>query len=222
MNKSYITEHAKTLCNSCRYDLLVLGTSNFRLLSIWCLGEGWFRWPFRRYKQHCKVHLLILFLLIKPLYGFSLPWWLQLRWSLRTFIFPFSASARTSYSSTYHSSDTVAWNRDEKWVTKCSNVNNQGDVATKYSEKGYVQQEAYLEATDLLINLSNQPMEELDVIKRWCTLLHEDTTNIIPIRWTKQLRGIWTVTSRDLVLMAELVYRNVMCSMKITSILLAL
>ena len=42
-----------------------------------------------------------------------------------------------------------------------------------------MQRGAYLEAMNLLINLSNQPMEELDVIKRWCTLLQEDTENVM-------------------------------------------
>jgi hypothetical protein len=42
-----------------------------------------------------------------------------------------------------------------------------------------VQREAYLEAMNLLINSSNQPMEKLDVIKRWCPLLQEDTANVM-------------------------------------------
>lgn len=42
-----------------------------------------------------------------------------------------------------------------------------------------MQRGAYLEAMNLLINLSNQPMEELDVIKRWRTLLQEDTENVM-------------------------------------------
>lgn len=39
--------------------------------------------------------------------------------------------------------------------------------------------EAYLEATNLLINLNHQLMEELDMIKRWCTLLQEGTENVV-------------------------------------------
>lgn len=44
---------------------------------------------------------------------------------------------------------------------------------------GYQQQEVYLEATKLLIDFNNQLMEELDMIKRWCTLLQEDTENAV-------------------------------------------
>ena len=61
---------------------------------------------------------------------------------------------------------------------------------------------------NLLINLSNQPMEELDVIKRWCTLLQE--TQQCLMRLPKKLRDTLTQTFRGLaVLMVELVYRNV-------------
>lgn len=48
---------------------------------------------------------------------------------------------------------------------QCCYVSNRGDFAMKYLEKG-MGNKNYLEATDLLINLSNQPMEELGVIKR--------------------------------------------------------
>jgi hypothetical protein len=43
----------------------------------------------------------------------------------------------------------------------------------------WAKKEAYLEATNLLINLNHQLMEELDMIKRWCTLLQEGTENVL-------------------------------------------
>ena len=62
---------------------------------------------------------------------------------------------------------------------KCCYISNQGDSAMKYLEKGICPTTDYQEAMNLLINLSNQPMEELDVIKRWRTLLQEDTENVM-------------------------------------------
>ena len=130
------------------------------------------------YKQALQSVSPNSFPLSWPLYEFSLPWRLQPRWSLHTFIFPFSASARTSYSSTYHSSDTVAWNSDTR-ITNAATLAIKMILQWNVWRKGYVQRGAYLEAMNLLINLSNQPMEELDVIKRWRTLLQEDTENVM-------------------------------------------
>ena len=167
--------------------LLVFPVSDSRALGAW--QNTWLRWSHHvchaikillgHYKQALQSVSPNSFPLSWPLYEFSLPWRLQPRWSLHTFIFPFSASARTSYSSTYHSSDTVAWNSDKKWITNAATLAIKMILQWNVWRKGYVQRGAYLEAMNLLINLSNQPMEELDVIKRWRTLLQEDTENVM-------------------------------------------
>lgn len=147
---------------------------------IWCVAQRRVRWSFRQARAFKRNFTSLYagvqsaysnyFLFSWSLYGFSLPWRLQPRWSLRTFIFPFSASARTSYSSTYHSSDIIAWNRDGKWVTNSAMLAIKVDLPWDIWRKVWATR-SYLEATDLIINLSNQPMEELGVIKSWCTLL---------------------------------------------------
>ena len=168
---SYINIH--------RYGLQGLGISSFRLLALGAWQNTWLRWSHHvchaikillgHYKQALQSVSPNSFPFARPLYEFSLPWRLQPRWSLHTFIFPFSASARTSYSSTYHSSDTVAWNSDKKWITNAATLAIKMILQWNVWRKGYVQRGAYLEAMNLLSNLSNQPMEELDVIKRWRT-----------------------------------------------------